>query len=103
MMNTIINVFSIIFFLSCWFFVIKKLISNKFASVKVVKAEVVDKYKPNVVSRYQGTFKEESYIVVFKTKDKKLAFKVSEFSYGNYKIKQKGILKYKGTKIISFH
>lgn len=44
----------------------------------------------------------ESCVVVFKTKDKKLFFNVSEFLYGNYKIKQKGMLKYKGMKIISF-
>ena len=101
-MNNVINLLSIILFLICWFFIAKRLIWNKVAPVKTVKAEVVDKYKPNIVSKYPGIFKRERYIVVFKTKDKKLSFDVSEFSYNNYKIKEKGTLKYKGTKIISF-
>ena len=101
-MNNVINLFLIILFLLCWFFIIKKLIWNKVAPVKTVKAEVVDKYKTDIVSRYKGTFKREHYIVVFETKDKKLSFDVSEFSYTNYKIKEKGTLKYKGANIISF-
>ncbi|MBO5733693.1 MAG: DUF2500 family protein, partial [Clostridia bacterium] len=67
-----------------------------------VKAKVIDKYKPEMVSKYHGTFKQERYIVVFATNNKKLSFNVSKFSYGNYKINEKGTLKYKGTKIISF-
>lgn len=101
-MNDAINIFSMILFILCWFLIIKKLIWNKVAPVKTVKAEVVDKYKPNVISKYSGAFKREHYIVVFKTKDKKLSFDVSGFSYSNYTIKEKGTLKYKGTKIISF-
>lgn len=101
-MNTVINIVSVIFLLVCWLLVIRKLILSRFAPVKTVKAEVIDKYKPEAVSRYQGTFKLENYVVVFKTKDKNLSFNVSEFSYNNYKIKDKGTLQYKGTKIISF-
>lgn len=101
-MNNVINLLSIILFLLCWFFIVKKLIWNKVAPVKTVKAEVVDKYKPNIVSKYPGTFKRERYIVVFETKYKKLSFDVSEFSYSNYKIKENGTLKYKGNQIISF-
>ena len=80
----------------------RKVIMNRCATVKTVKAKVVDKYKPDMFSKYHGTLKQERYIVVFETKDKKLSFDVSEFSYDNYKINEKGILKYKGTKIISF-
>ena len=65
-------------------------------------AEVFDKYKSNIVSRYPKIFKQESYIIVFKTKDKKLSFNVSAYSYNNYRIKEKGTLKYKGNQIISF-
>jgi len=101
-MSNAINVLSVILFLLCWFFVIKKLIWNKCAPVKTVKAEVFDKYKLNIVSKYPGVSKQESYIVVFKTKGKKLSFNISEFSYDNYRIKEKGTLKYKGSKIISF-
>lgn len=101
-MDNVINLFSIILFLLCWFLIIKKLIWNKVAPVKTVKAEVVDRYKPNTVSRYPGVSKQESYIVVFETKGKKLSFNVSAFSYNNYRIKEKGTLKYKGNQIISF-
>ena len=88
--------------LVCWILVIVKVVVDRYATVKTVKAKVVDKYKPDIVSRYHGTFKQERYIVVFESKGKKLSFNVPEFSYGNYKINEKGTLKYKGTKIISF-
>lgn len=101
-MNDVINIFLIILVASFWFLIVKRLIWNKFSPVKTIKAEVVDKYKPNEVSNYPGVFKRECYIVVFKTEDKKLSFDVSEFSYSNYTIKEKGTLKYKGAKIISF-
>ena len=100
--SNIINVIAIVLFFMCWILIIKKFILNRYATVKTVKAKVVDKYKPDMVSKYPGTFKQGSYIVVFETKNKKLSFNVSEFSYGNYKINEKGTLKYKGTKMISF-
>jgi len=101
-MNDVINIFSIILFILCWFIIIKKLIWTKVAPVKTVKAEVVDKYKPKTLSKYLGASKQENYIVVFKTKDKILSFNISEFSYNDYRIKEIGTLKYKGSQIISF-
>ena len=101
-MPNIINVIAIILFLLCWLLIVKKIIFNRYAAIKTVKAKIVDKYKPDIVSKYPGTFKPERYIVVFETKNKKLSFNVSEFSYGNYKINEKGTLQYKGSKIISF-
>ena len=101
-MNNIINLFFIFLFLLCWLLILRKLILNKFAPFKAVKAEIVDKYKSDVVNKYHGTFKTERYVVIFKTKNEKLIFNVSQFTYNNYKISDKGTLKYKGTKIISF-
>lgn len=101
-MYNIINTIITILFLLCWILVIAKIVINRYATVKTVKAKLVDKYKPDIVSKYHGTFKQERYIVVFATNKKKLSFNVSEFSYSNYKINEKGTLKYKGTKIISF-
>ena len=100
--SDVINYILIGISLLCWFLIILKLIQNKFSSVKTLKAEVVYKYKPNVVSKYPESWKPKSCVVVFKIKEKKLSFNVSEFSYGNYKISEKGTLKYKGNKIISF-
>ena len=101
-MHNVINAIAIVSVLLCWVLIIKKMIISRYAPVKTVKATVIDKYKPDMVSKYNGVFKQERYVVVFDTKDKKLSFDVSEFSYGNYKINQKGTLKYKGMKIISF-
>ena len=101
-MSDVINYILGTIFLLCWFLIIVKLIRNKFAPVKTVKAEVFDKYRPNVVSKYPESWKSKSCVVVFKIEDKKLSFNVSEFSYGNYKINENGTLKYKGAKIISF-
>ncbi len=92
----------IVLIVLCWLLIIKRFIGNKYAPVKSVKAMVFDKYKTSTVSRVHGTFKRERYIVVFSTSEKKLSFSVSEFSYGNYNINDKGILKYKGYQIISF-
>ncbi len=101
-MNNIINTILMLLFLLCWILIIRKIFINRCSSVKTIKAKIVDKYKPNVVSNYPGTFKPERFIVVFETKDDKLSFDVSEFSYKTYKINEKGTLKYKGNKIISF-
>ena len=101
-MYGIVNTILMLLFSLCWILIIRKVIINKCAPVKTVKAKVIDKHKPNIISNYPGTFKPECYTVVFETKDKKLLFYVSEFSYSNYKINDKGTLKYKGTKIISF-
>ncbi len=101
-MYDVINAIAMILIFVCWILIIRKIVISRYAPVKTVKAKVVDKYKPDMVSKYHGTFKQERYIVIFETKHKKLSFDVSEFSYCNYKINQKGTLKYKGTKIISF-
>ncbi len=101
-MSNIINIIAIALFFLCWGLIAKKLIVTKYGTPKTVMAEIVDKYKADVVSKYPATFRGENYVVVFATKDKRLSFNVSEFSYNNYKIKEKGTLKYKGTKIISF-
>ena len=101
-MADIINIIAIILFAVCWILIIRKLILRKVSPVKTVKAEVIDKYKSGTVSNYPGTFKSEHYIVVFKTEREKLSFIVSENTYSNYKVKVKGKLKYKGTKILDF-
>ncbi|MBO5363941.1 MAG: DUF2500 family protein [Clostridia bacterium] len=102
MLANVINIMSIAFLVLCWVLIVKRFLVNQFAPVKSVKAEVFDKYQPNTVSRIPKMWKRERYIVVFVAREKKLSFCVSEFSYGNYKVKDKGTLKYQGNKIISF-
>lgn len=95
-------IFVIILSAVCWGPLISIFIKNKYSPVKTVKAVVVDKYKTHSVSRIQGTFKRDAYIVVFLAGNKRLSFRVSEFSFQNYRIKEKGTLKYKGYRIIDF-
>ena len=101
-MSYIVNAIATIFCLTCWILVIRKFIISRYAPIKTINAKVVDKYKPNTVSKYPSTFKQERYVVIFEVNNKKLSFNVSEYSYNHYKINEKGLLKYKGTKIISF-
>lgn len=98
----VIHLFLLVLVLLFWSFVVIKLIRNKFAPVVTVEAEVVEKYRPETASNYPGTFKQKRYVVVFATKEKRLSFSVSEFSYGNYTIKEKGTLTYQGNRLISF-
>lgn len=101
-MADVINVITIIFVLICWIIFIHKIVVNKNAKIKTVKAKVVDKYKDNTVSKYPETFRNHRYVIVFETENKRLSFDVSEFLFAGYKINEKGTLKYKGNKIISF-
>jgi len=101
-MSVVISILSIALFLLCWVLIIKKLIWSRITPLKSVRAEVIDKYRINKFSKYPGTFKMENCVIVFSAGDKELAFAVSEFSYDNYRIGEKGMLKYKGNRIISF-
>lgn len=100
--SNIANLLLVGLVLLCWILIIKRVIGNKFAPVKSVKAEVFDKYTTSAVSRIHGTFRREHNVVVFSTSEKKLSFQVSKFSYETYNIKDKGILTYKGDQMISF-
>ncbi|MBQ9757702.1 MAG: DUF2500 family protein [Clostridia bacterium] len=97
--STAFNCFAIVLFAVCWGAIIIKIIKSRYAQVKRVKAEVVDKYKNQIVTKHGIT---ERYVVVFSAGGKRLAFDVSEFSFAGYRIKEKGTLEYKGNKIIDF-
>ena len=97
-----INTLLMMFVIVLWILVILNFVKNFLSSIKEVSAEVIDKYKAESSLRYRGFLKGERYIVVFFVKDKKISFSVSEFSYNNYKIDQKGTLKYKGRRLMDF-
>ena len=82
--------------------ILVRAVKNKFAPVRTVKATVVDKHKIETFSKYSGNGKNEKYVVVFLVDGKKKSFYVSQFSFGEYRIKAKGILKYRGDKLIAF-
>lgn len=76
------------------------LFRNKFARVKKVKAQLVEKYTYTAVSRTNPNL--VMYVLVFETEKGKLSFNVPQFSYGGYKLKKRGTLKYKGNMLIEF-
>jgi len=102
LMSNIFNYLAVIFFVVCWGLIVFRFIKSRYARVRAVKAVITDKYKNKIVSRMQGTLKKESYIVVFDTGNKKLSFMVSEFSFANYRVGEKGTLTYKGDRLIDF-
>ena len=82
--------------------IIARTIKNRYAPIKKVKAVIIDKNKIESFSKYSGNGEAEKYVIVFSVNGKKKSFYVSQFSYNGYKVNEKGILKYKGNKLISF-
>ncbi len=101
------NAVNIIFFivgLIIFIGIIRRLLVNYFGREKQVKATVVNKqsYERRIYRKSEAPFTKKEYVITFKCNNKKLHFKVSEYSYGHYKINQKGTLRYKGNRIIDF-
>jgi hypothetical protein len=88
--------------LGFWGVLIWKVLKNKLAPVKTVRAVVKDKQKIESFTKYRGTGKAERYCIVFEAQEKRLSFYVSRFSYAHYRINDTGTLKYKGDRIIDF-
>ena len=84
--------------------VIARICSNHFLKEKEVKAMVINKqsYDKQVYRKSQAPFTKKEYVITFQCGNKKRHFYVSELSYGNYRINQKGILRYKGSQLIDF-
>lgn len=93
--------------LGLWLFVAIKVIAgmvrNKYGKVIQVRAKVIDKHIIESFSKYSGDGKSRKYVIVFEVNGKKRSFYVSEFSYGGYRIGEKGTLKYQGDRLIGFH
>ena len=82
--------------------ILVKAMKNRWAPTKTVQAVVIDKHTIETFSKYSGTGKHEKYAVVFSAGGKKKTFYVSQFSYGGYRVGEKGTLTYKGDKLIAF-
>ena len=83
--------------------IIYQILRNKYAKVKTVKAQVVDKFKADQFSKIYGSAaRVPQYYVVFHIGNKKKSFRISEFSYGGYRVGERGTLKYKGDKLVDF-
>lgn len=83
--------------------IIYQVLRNKYAKIKTVKAQVVDKFKADKFAKIYGpAARTPQYYVVFQIGNKKKSFRVSEFSYGGYRVGERGMLKYKGDKLVDF-
>lgn len=84
--------------------IIIRLIHNNFSKEKEEKAVVINKqcFDRQIYRKNQVPFVKKECIVTFQCKKKKRHFDVSELSYDNYKVGQKGALKYKGNHLIDF-
>ena len=104
--NEVINQVIVLLVSAFMLFILIKYIANclrsRFAPVKTAKAQVIRKFRQELFSKYVGSGKRYRYVIVFSVEGKTLSFYVSEFSYGGYKLKEQGILKYKGNRLIDF-
>lgn len=84
--------------------IIVRISSNYFSKEKEVKATVINKqsYDKQIYRNTQAPFTQKKYVITFQCENKKRHFDVSELSYDSYKITQKGILRYKGSRLIDF-
>ncbi len=106
MPDNIVSIVIAALFLGLWLLAMIRLLikalKTKYAPVKTVNAVVIDKHTIETFSKYAGNGKQEKYVVVFSVDGKKKSFYVSQFSYGGYRVNEKGTLKYKGDKLIGF-
>ena len=84
--------------------IVAKILHNCFSKEKREEAIVVNKqsFDKTIYRKSQAPFVKKSYVITFQCKNKKRNFDVSEFSYNNYIINQKGTLIYKGSRLIDF-
>ncbi len=80
------------------------LYKNYFAPKKKVSAKVVDKQRfiKTLVPKTSAAKYSEQYVVTFLIDGKRKSFYVTELGYGGYKLGQKGLLIYRGSRIINF-
>lgn len=102
LMNNIIILFTLAFMLFIAIALLVKYLRSRFAPVKTVKAQVIDKSRQELFSKYSGSGQRYRYVIVFSAEGKKLSFYVSEFSYNGYKLKETGTLKYRGSRLLDF-
>ncbi len=100
--SNIITYVFIIFTVLLWAILTVRYFKNKFSVTITVKARVIDKYIREGYSKTPNILKGKLYVVVFLVDDKPLSLYVSQFSYSNYKLKEKGTLTYRGNRVIDF-
>lgn len=102
--GNIINFLFVLIGIAIMVGVIARICSNYFSKEKEVKATVVNKqsYDKQIYRKSQAPFTKKEYVITFQCGNKKRHFYLSESSYENYRVNQKGILRYKGNRLIDF-
>lgn len=100
----IVNIVFALFMAVVGVLILVRIIKNSLAKVKQAQAVVIDKqcFQKPISGKSSTAFPKNTYIVTFLCGNKKKHFEVSEFSYNGYRVNEKGILKYKGTRLIDF-
>ncbi len=102
--ETIINMIFIILILVIFIGIGIRILKNKLSAVKEIEAEVIKKECfTEMTIRHSLPTSRKRFIITFMCNGKKLAFDVSEFSYSNYRVGERGILKYRGNTILDFN
>ncbi len=85
--------------------VIARFSYNKLSTERLEEAVIIDKqcYDKRIYRKSSASFAKKYYVITFKCKNKRRHFYVSELSYTNYKVGQKGTLKYKGSHLVDFN
>ena len=101
--NIVNYIFAIVAFV-IFIGIIVRITLNILSKEKQTEAVISDKqsYEKIVYGKSHAPFTKKEYIITFNCGNKKRYFEVSEFSYKTYKVKQKGILRYKGNRLIDF-
>ena len=94
--------FSLIFFAVVYGVIMFRLLRSRFGKTVSVSATVVHKQKVEQKSFKTPPFTTVKYAVAFQIGNKRKSFYVSEISYGGYRKGEKGILTYRGDRLISF-
>ena len=102
--GTAVNIVFVLVFCVIAFGVLLRLLSGWFAPLKKVRAEVTNKqrFDERVQSKSQAPYSRTKYVVTFLVDEKPMAFYVAEDTYNRCRIKQQGILIYKGRKLVDF-
>lgn len=103
-MDNIVNYVLVLLIIVIWVGIAIRILRNYFSKTKIVYAIVVDKqcYDKQIYSKGQAPYIKKEYVITFLCGGRKINFNVSELSYNNYRIKEKGKLVYKGNRIIDF-
>lgn len=99
-----LNIIFSAMFIVIWTGICIRAFASAHSKEKSVSATVIAKnlYRLPVYRKSEASFDKYEYVITFLIGKTKKDFKVGKFSFDGYDIGKKGVLTYKGEKIISF-